>query len=210
MKMLQRFTEKQLEEEVMKEVKCIINNGITMSKPGSIKYLLYGSEPSRQAICIKLGRIGEMIVKLIISNSEHLELLQCGVQCIDNNGKNKDIDLLWRDEKKKIIYYREAKGNIELDSEKLIATIEKVKEIINTHIKSKYSEYTIDFGVLNWSVYDRKELNKGISHIKTCEKRGVKVDHMGDILKLLEFEWSKEQYYEFFSKIGTCIDSMFT
>lgn len=60
-------------------------------------------------------------------------------------------------DKLKIIYYREAKGNIELDSEKLPATIDKMKEIIKTHISPKYPNYKYDVGIFNWSIYNRKE-----------------------------------------------------
>lgn len=68
----------------------------TVTKPGSIKYLLFGSELSEQSLSIKMGKIGEEMVKKIIDNSKDFELLECGVQCIGiDNKKNKDIDLLW-------------------------------------------------------------------------------------------------------------------
>lgn len=153
----------------------------TVTKPGSIKYLLFGSELSEQSLSIKMGKIGEEMVKKIIDNSKDFELLECGVQCIGiDNKKNKDIDLLWINHKLKIIYYREAKGNIELDSEKLPATIDKMKEIIKTHISPKYPNYKYDVGIFNWSIYNRKELKSGLSHIKKCE----------------------ENYYKFFRKLG--------
>ena len=205
-----KFISKHLEQQLLKYIQCIIDDGITLTKPGSISYMLYGPTPSRQAISIKMGKIGEECVKTIIDNSNDLELLECGVQCIDNeSGKKKDLDLLWKDERNKTIYYREAKGNIELDSEKLPATIKKVKELLDTYIKPKYPEYNIDIGVFNWSIYNRKQLEKGISHIKKCEEKNIKVEHMEDMLKLLEFEWSQEDYNKFFRNVGITIDKMF-
>jgi len=205
-----KFTYKHLEQQLLKYIQHIIDDGITLTKPGSISYMLYGPTPSRQAISIKMGKIGEVFVKIIINNSNNLHLLECGVQCIDNEtGKNKDLDLLWKDERNKTIYYREAKGNIELDSEKLPATIKKVKEILDTYIKPKYPEYNIDIGVFNWSIYNRKQLERGISHIKKCEEKNIKVEHMEDMLKLLEFEWSQEDYNKFFRNVGITIDKMF-
>ena len=194
------LTSEQLEKELHEEyIDKIVNDGITMTEPGSVKYLLFGSEPSRQAISIKMGKFGEEIIKKIINNSKNLELLTCGVQCVDfETKKKKDLDLLWKDELNKTIYYREAKGNIELDSEKLPATIEKVKELLETYIIPKYPGYIIDIGVFNWSIYNRKLLKKGLNHIKNCEKNGIKVEHMEDILKLLNFKWSEEDYYKMF------------
>ena len=139
-----------IEEFVMQKVKSIKDKGMTMSEPGSIKYLLFGSEPSEQSISIKMGKVGEDIIKEIMTHSPDLKLLTCGVQCIDSKtGKNKDLDLIWVNESKKTIYYREAKGNLELDSEKLPATIDKINEIISTYISPSYPDYTIDSGVFN-------------------------------------------------------------
>jgi len=196
----QNFIEKFLMEkaEIIKKEK-----DKTVTKPGSIKYLLFGSELSEQSLSIKMGKIGEEMVKKIIDNSKDFELLECGVQCIDiDNKKNKDIDLLWINHKLKIIYYREAKGNIELDSEKLPATIDKMKEIIKTHISPKYPSYTNDVGIFNWSIYNRKELKSGLSHIKKCEEKGIKIEHPEDLFKLLNFNWNEENYYKFFRKLG--------
>ena len=124
------FSSKQLEEYLMIYVKRIIMKGKKMTEPGSITYLLYGSTPSRQSMNIKLGKLGENMIKKIILETPHLDLLTCGVQCVDQETKkNKDLDLFWKDEKTKHIYYFEAKSNINLDSEKTPATIEKIIEI---------------------------------------------------------------------------------
>lgn len=184
------------------DAKKIKNQGITHTKPGSIKYLLFSSEPSEQSISIKMGHCGEEMVKKLISETDGLELLKCGVQCIDpRTKKNKDVDLIWKNEKKRTIYYREAKGNIELDSEKLPATIDKVQEIIKW-CGTNYPDYTIDTGVFNWSIYNRKVLKKGLSQIKKCEEKGIKVEHPEDLFNLIEFNWNEDDYYEFFREVG--------
>jgi hypothetical protein len=189
----------------------IIKPGLTMTEPGSLKYLLWGSQPSRQSISIKMGHVGEFAIKSIIEENASLELLKCGVQTIDEKGKKKDLDLMWKDEAKETIYYREAKANIELDSEKLPATIEKIKQILEDYLKLKpeYSNYKIDIGVLNWSIYNRNILTKKSSHIRKCESDNIKVEHMEDILKLLNFEWSEQKFYEFWRGIGKEVDSIF-
>lgn len=175
---------------------------LTFTKPGSISHLLYGEKPSEQSINIKLGRLGEYLSKELIKTNHNLELLNCGIQKINN--KKKDVDLIFKDEINKIIYYRELKGNIELDTEKLPATITKCKEIENS-LKTTYLHYTIDCGILNWSVYNRKILTAGLSNIKTFENGRIKIDHMEDFLNIINVYWNEDDYYSYFREIGTKI-----
>lgn len=185
--------------------KCIIwvekmlEGELTYTKPGSISYLLYGEKPSEQSINIKIGRLGEFMSKELIRSNPNLQLLDCGVQKIGD--KKKDVDLIFKDESKKIIYYRELKGNIELDTEKLPATISKCKEIENS-LKSTYLEYNINCGILNWSVYNRKILTAGLSNIKTFEKGGIKIDHMEDFLNIINVSWDENDFNLYFREIG--------
>lgn len=193
----------EIEEIIMEKCEEIKSKGTTFTKPGSIKHLIYGREPSEQSISIKMGKVGEDMIKEIITKKKNLKLLRCGVQCIDPvSGKKKDLDLIWVDENTKTIYYREAKANIELDSEKLPATIDKIVEIIYNHISPEYPEYTIDIGVFNWSVYNRTPLINGLSQIKKCEEKGIKVEHPEDLFRLLNFHWDEAAYYDFFRKVG--------
>jgi len=179
---------------------------LTLTKPGSISHLLYGSKPSEQSINIKLGKFGEFLSKELINSASNLKMLQCGVQKI--NDKKKDVDLLFKNEVTKTIYYRELKGNIELDTEKLPATIEKCKEI-ELSLKTSYPDYSINCGILNWSVYNRKILVAGLSNIKTFENGGIKIGHMEDFLKIIDIIWTEEDYYDYFRKIGDKIKIMF-
>ena len=177
-----------------------------LTRPGSISHLLYGSKPSEQSINIKLGKFGEFLSKELINSASNLKMLQCGVQKI--NDKKKDVDLLFKNEVTKTIYYRELKGNIELDTEKLPATIEKCKEI-ELSLKTSYSDYSINCGILNWSVYNRKILVAGLSNIKAFENGGIKIDHMEDFLEIIDIIWTEEDYYDYFKKIGDIIKIMF-
>ena len=177
----------------------ILEAGLTYTKAGSISFLLYGKIPSDQSINIKLGRFGEFLAKELIKTNHNLELLICGIQQI--NDKKKDVDLIFKDEFRKIIYYRELKGNIELDTEKLPATINKCKEI-ESSLKITYHNYEINCGILNWSVYDRKILTAGLSNIKTFENKGIKIDHMQDFLEIINIRWNEEDYYSYFREIG--------
>lgn len=184
----------------------LLESDLTYTKPGSISYLLQGGKPSEQSINIKMGRFGEFLSKELINSKHNFELLKCGIQKINN--KKKDVDLIFKDEFNKIIYYRELKGNIELDTEKLPATIEKCKEIENS-LKSTYMDYTINCGILNWSVYNRNVLTAGISNIKTFEYGGIKIDHMEDFLNIIQVSWNEKDYYSYFREIGTKITKRF-
>ncbi len=171
----------------------------TYTKPGSISYLLYSKKLSEHSTNIKLGKFGEFLSKELIKTTSNFVLLKCGIQKINN--KKKDIDLIFRHQVNKIIYYRELKGNIVLDTEKLLATITKCNEIEKS-LQKTYLDYTIDCGILNWSVYDRKILNTGHSNIKTFENGNIKINHMKDFLNIINVYWSEDDYYLYFREIG--------
>ncbi len=177
------------------------------TEPGSISHLLNGKKPSEQSINIKMGHFGEYLSKELIKINKNLELLNCGIQKMVDGTKN-DVDLIFKNEIKKTIYYRELKGNISLDSEKLPATIDKCKKIENS-LKILYPDYTINYGILNWSVYNRKTLKAGLSNIKTFEDRGIKIDHMESFLEIINVIWCEEDFYIYFREIGTKINTYF-
>ena len=174
---------------------------LTHTKAGSISHLLYGEKPSEQSVNIKFGRFGEFIAKEMIKSNDNLELLECGVRLINN--KMKDVDLIFMDKTTKTIYYRELKGNIELDTEKLPATIAKCNEIA-AFLKTKYGgdAATIDYAILNWSIYDRRVLTCGLSNIKAFEKSGVKIEHFGEFSNIAGIDWCEEDFYAYFREIG--------
>ena len=193
--------------EIVKQVGidwvCSLKN-TTMKKtsPGSLKWLFWGEQPSDQSLMIKAGKMGEELAKKMITVSG-LNLLTCGPQIVAADGKKKDLDLIWMDHNKKIVYLRELKGNIELDSEKLPATFEKIPTVFKPWLESQYPEYTINTGILNWGVYERSDLSVGLSHIRSCEKADVHVEHFGDFCTLIGFEWTKDDFYEYFKERGT-------
>lgn len=197
---------KELKEKGIEWIEKKIQKDLTCTKPGSISHLLYGEKPSEQSINIKLGRFGEFIAKELIHSNNSFELLDCGVQMINN--KRKDVDLIFIDKVRKIIYFRELKGNIELDTEKIPATIAKCNDITSFLI-NKYEDYTINCAILNWSIYDRQVLTAGLSNIKTFEKAGLRIEHMGDFFAIVGAAWEKEDYYSYFRMIGAKIITLF-
>ena len=187
--------------EIVKEkgrewIKNKLKDKITYTKLGSLNYLFYGRRISEQSKFIKLGRFGEYFTKELIMLNKNLELMFCGIQKINN--KNKDVDLIFKDNINNIIYYRELKGNIELDTEKLPATINKCNEI-NLFLKKEYN-YQINFGILNWSIYNRDNSNLNI--INLFEKNGIKIDHFKDFLNIIDVQWNEDDFYEYFLELG--------
>ena len=201
------ITDTDIKQTGIEWVQNMLSSDMTYTKPGSLSFLLHGKRPSEQSISIKMGRFGEFLAKEMIKSNNNLELLTCGIQQINN--KKKDVDLIFKDEINKIIYYRELKGNIELDTEKIPATVDKCNEI-KSSLQITYSDYFIDCAVLNWSVYNRSILTSGISNIKTFETGGIKIDHMSDFLRIVNIEWNEEEFYDYFRELGLIISLSFS
>lgn len=172
----------------------------TYTKPGSLTHLMFGTQPSQHSLSVKLGYFGEYLCKEIIRNNTDLCLLQCGLHQVHH--KKKDIDLWWVH--KETVYVRELKGNMQLDTDKLPTTLQKMNTIRH-FVKRQYPTYTLDMGILNWSVYRRDELGKGLRQIKACEAHGFKVDHWSDFCILVDMDCSKEAYYAYMREMGNMI-----
>ena len=182
--------------------KLVLNGDATPTKAGSVKHWLKGSEPSDQAYSIKFGKVGEALAQWFIEQSPNsVELLSCGVKKM-SSGKKKDFDLLWRDTTTNTIFLRELKGNIELDSEKLPATFSKMRGELQPELEKLYPGATIDVGILNWSIFSRDQLTKGLSHIKKCEQAGVPVEHMKEFTERLNIPLTQECWHDLGRTLG--------
>ena len=168
------------------EAEMIVSEGLTERKPGSLVHLLFGNTPSPQSTSIKFGKVGETLAKKMVDLAEDPQLLGCGCRDI-GGGVTKDFDLLYTGSD--TIFYRELKGNLELDTEKLPAMITKINKDILPYLTREYPGKTIDIGVLYWSVYERSDLGSHCAtHIRKCEEKGIKVDHMSDFMETINFE----------------------
>ena len=177
-------------------IETVFKREMTFTKMGSINHLFFGEKPSDQSINIKLGRFGEFLSKELIKQNNDFELLKCGVQNIENEIKKTDIDLIFKNVKTEKIYYFELKGNIQLDTEKIPATLEKCKKIENSLKNCN------ETGILNWSIYNRQKLTAGLSNIKTFENGGIKIYHMQEFLQILNINWNEEDFYSYFRILG--------
>jgi hypothetical protein len=180
----------------------LLNENRVMTKPGSVTYLLYGTKISSQSINIKFGHLGEILLKNIIKLNDNLEILDCGIQKVGN--VNLDVDLIWLDKVRKIIFIREVKANINLDTEKVPAIIDKLNNNFKTHFKNKFPDYSINIALLTWTLYK----NNGIinkSKIKKFNDNSINVDYLEDFLKQTNFTWNEDDFYSYFKELGSII-----
>jgi len=196
---------KRIYKDKGKEILSEILVDKTKSIPGSLPWLLYGDgNISTQSLYIKIGRNFEKWFKFIVGDND-MELLPDGVIKNVIGNKSKDIDLLFKDEVEKVIHYREMKSNLELDTEKLPATYEKIKKVTE-YLENEYKGYTINSSLLHWSVYESSVLpNKYRNKIKECNKNNVGVTYPIDLFELLSVDISEEEYYKYFRELGKII-----
>tara|TARA_R110000796_G_scaffold96333_1_gene202029 strand:+ start:643 stop:1308 length:666 start_codon:yes stop_codon:yes gene_type:complete len=187
------------------EARRIAKEDITKTQVGSVKHLLFGEQISMQSVSIKFGKVFENMFIEHIKNHNNFQLGDIGVQKTSQE-KKKDFDLVFIDTTLNTVYYRELKANINLDSEKLPATIEKVK-FLERELSKKYPTYKIDSGVLCPSVYSLDDLGgtKISNKPAIFEKGGVKVDFAHDLFSILDIHCTKDQFYSFFKELGQII-----
>ena len=185
----------------------IIKSGVTTTHPGSINHLLWGPQPSRQSVVIRFGRVGEEISKQIISSCPKLELLVCGVR--DLGDKRADVDLAWLDSERHILYYRELKGNIEMDTEKVPAMLHKINHRVKPYFNETYPGYVINCGVLNWSVYSPEDMpRKNQRKFTDWKEQGVQLDTFSDFLSLVGFTWERQDFTNYWLELGSMINNL--
>lgn len=184
-----------------------IMENTTMSQPGGLPYLLFGNQPSTASLYIKIGRNFEKWFKYIVEDCG-MELLPDGVIKDVIGGESKDIDLLFMDTFNKVVYYRELKSNLELDTEKLPATYEKIKKITE-YLRSEYPSYRIDSSLMTWAVFEKSDLPKKYnSKIKKCSDNNVLVSFPSDLFELVGAGIDSTTYWDIFRKLGKKIQSL--
>tara|TARA_R100001510_G_C7652026_1_gene209838 strand:- start:1259 stop:1867 length:609 start_codon:yes stop_codon:yes gene_type:complete len=192
----------------IEEAKRISKEKTKLTEPGSLKYLFWGPEKSEQSIVIQFGQSLQRMVIHEIEKNKNFSMLQSGVQKLVGMKKKKDVDLLFKNNKTNVIYYRELKANIELDTEKLPATSDKVK-LLSKHLKQTYPNHELDFGVLCLSIYEKDNIKqkKILNKIKQFENSGVNISFAKDIFDILSFKTTDKEYYEYWRKIGKILRS---
>lgn len=166
---------------------------MSMTKPGSISYLMKGSQPSEQSLNIK---IGNRLEPLLNNFSKEMGFEQHPLQ--KNLIKGHQIDTLYM--YNDTLEYYEQKTNAGLDSEKMIQTIKKMIEVkeeikIQTNIK-------VNASILHTTVWEESDAPNYISYYKKYRKAGIKVIFMSDYFKLLSVDITKQEFYDLWTKAG--------
>lgn len=166
----------------------------------SLSYLINDEylETLTQSEFIKLGIAVETILADIIV--EKTSLLNIRPK---NKKDAKEFDHLFKDDENKIIYYAELKSNLNLDTEKRKATVQKVKDNINT-LKHKFKGYEIK-GYLVGLRYTDKVSDKMKSSqyykLKSIKDNILGVNQYFQILGIKDRFESVEQYANFINYI---------
>ena len=189
-----------------KAIQLVNDISKTKIKPGGLPWLLEQKEniSSQQSLHIKVGKGFEPWFKFVVEDCG-LELLPDGI--IENviGNKSKDIDFLFKNEKEKIIFYRELKSNLHLDTEKVVATCTKIKKV-KEYLSKRHPGYEIDAALLHWGVYEPSILPYVYkSRMKTCKKEGVRVTYPIDFFKLISSNISEDDYYSMWRKINNLL-----
>jgi hypothetical protein len=192
---------KQIFKDKAKEIIESIVKKQKKSEPGSLPFLFWGDKISEQSFYVKVGKNFEKWFKFVAANSVGFVLLPDGITKQVSKGQSKDIDFIVLDINNKIVYYLELKSNLELDTEKLLATIDKVN-LIKKYLTKTYPEYKIESGILHWAVYDKNILaKKYLNKIKQAEASEVNVKYPKDLFKILNQNISEINYYKLFNDI---------
>jgi len=166
---------------------------MSMTKPGSILYLMKGSQPSEQSLNIKIGN------KLETLNNDFYKKMGVKQHHLQKNlikGHQIDTLYLYND----TLEYVEQKANAGLDSEKMIQTIKKILEVkeglnIQTNIK-------VNASILHTTVWEESDVPNYFSYYKKYRKAGIKVIFMSDYFKLLSVDITKQEFYDLWTKAG--------
>jgi hypothetical protein len=166
---------------------------ITMTKLGSIDYLLYGPRPSTQSVNIKIGNrleplLNEFSEKMGFPSHKLAKTLVEGHQ----------VDTLFvMDE---CLEYEEQKTNANLDSEKIKATIKKINDIGKSlRMETKKSVRCSIFHTTVWEEVDAPEYSASYSKYK---KSGIRVKFMSDYFQSLGVKMTKEEFYSMWREGG--------
>ena len=188
--------------KIVKDLVPEVKRVSTKTCIGSLKFLFWGEEFSKQSVSIKAGKGFEEAFKFAIRDiEENFSLVDCGKPGKDGDCPH-EIDLCFQNERK--IYYFELKANIDLDTEKLPATCIKVQNV-HKYLETKFPGFEIISGVLNWSVFDKEDCIKNKtnkSKLKKFNSRETKVIFFNDFCKIIDINFSKEEFYSFFREVG--------
>ena len=166
---------------------------ITITKPGSIDYLLYGPRPSTQSVNIKIGNRLEFLLNEF-SEKMGFPIHKLAKTLVEGH----QVDTLFvMDE---CLEYEEQKTNANLDSEKIKATIKKINDIGESlRSETKKVVRCSIFHTTVWEEFDAPEYSSAYSRYR---KSGIRVKFMSDYFQSLGVKITKEEFYSMWREGG--------
>lgn len=158
--------------------------------------------------------IVELSTKLILENKA------CAIIDIDKllndnlmgNFINSPFDIMFINHDIKTIYYNRFVSDTYTGDEDnpeyydyVNCEIDHINQNI-TSLKEHYIGYNIGFNVVDWTIYEKEDSVDNnsfyISHPMNCKEKNYKYNYYSDFLKLINFNWGKEDFYTYFREIG--------
>ncbi len=150
-----------------------------------------------QSIKIKAGIFVENWINHLVSSEVDIKMIDKYISPT-SGGREKEMDLVFK--KGNVIYCREIKTNIELDTEKLSVTAEKIVNL-NSKLTTDYPNYTIDSRVLCPPFYT--SVKKEVSRLDSKDIITLQIESLRDFLFVLNGDSiTKEQHKDIGSKLG--------
>ena len=167
--------------------------------PSSLSYLI--DRPLSHSDCIKLGIAIEKVISDIITKYTNYQNIKQ-----KNAKRKKEKDHLFKDDKNKIIYYAELKGNLNLDTEKLPSTYNKCLKIVED-LKEKFPEYNIKWCLLGFRYLDYNNIPNTIKKKYEIIKNNLfGINQYLDYLNI-NYEFTQDIYKQFLNDIAnTMVD----
>lgn len=161
----------------------------------SLIYLI--NRNATQSQIIKMGIALEKILNELITTHTEYETI------IEKESKVQK-DMFFKHKTKKIIFYGELKSNINLDTEKSKATIEKINRVSN-EIKTKYTNFEIYSFLINLRYLNKKDIPTQIINKYHNKISIIGINEFLNWFKFIQFE-NEINYKKF---INFVFDTMF-
>lgn len=186
------MTYKIFEKMVLDMAQKIKDECNTKTKCGSSLYLLFGEELSTQAISVRFGNQLETLLNDFSAT--------CGVSHLSSTSF---IDGHQVDSLRNInscLHYEEQKTNAGLDSEKIVATINKVLAIKENLEKTQ--DLPVVASILHSTVWEESDAPDFKSYYVRYKNAGVEVKTMNKYFSELGVDLTKDDFYSIFRKAG--------
>lgn len=172
---------------------------ITMTKPGSIDYLLYGPRQSTQSVNIKIGNRLESLLNEF-SEKMGFPIHKLGKTLVEGH----QVDTLFV--MGECFEYEEQKTNANLDSEKIKATIEKIIEV-GESLRSE-TKKMVRCSIFHTTVWEEADAPEYSGPYSKYRNSGIRVKFMSDYFQTLGVEMTKEEFYSMWREAGEILSKI--